>query len=323
MSSQKWMQLLSESTMNSLKRNLPSTIFLGALGSSLVTYFLHKTLSKLVLNNFQRTEKWAPENELVLLTGGASGIGKQLSEDLSKQQLRVIILDVQRPTDPLPRNVIFYQADVTSSKDLSEIARVIQTEHGDPTILINNAGVFEHGTILEKTEEKIRRTFEVNNLAHFLLIKEFLPYMVREDRGHVVTIASIASFMAVGEMVDYCCSKAGALVFHEGLRQELKYWYNAPNVRTSVVHPLWVGTPMIKGFTDYQSHFGQPILSPKAVSDAVIKQIVSKRSGQVILPRHLSLAGSIRAAPLWLQEMIRPYFSKIVRRVRNMRDPLV
>lgn len=80
---------------------------------------------------------------------------------------------------------------------------------------------------------------------------------------------------------------------------------------------------MIKGFTDHQSHFGQPIMPPKAVSDVIIEQIVTRRSGQVILPRHLSLAGSIRAAPLWLQEFIRPVFSKIVRRVRNMRDPLL
>ncbi|KAJ5885739.1 hypothetical protein N7504_011575 [Penicillium tannophilum] len=323
MSSEKWMQWLSERTVNTLNTKLRSTIFLGALGGSLLTYYAHKKLSQLVLNNFQRTEKWDPKNELVLLTGGTSGIGKILAEDLSNQQLDVIVLDIQRPTYPLPRNVIFYQADITSSKEVSEVARLIKTEHGDPTILINNAGVFEHGTILEKTEEKIRRTYEVNNLAHFLLIKEFLPYMIRENRGHVITVASVASFVAVGEMVDYCCSKASALVFHEGLRQELKYWYNAPNVRTSIVHPLWVGTPMIKGFTDHQSHFGQPIMSPKAVSDVIIEQIVTRRSGQVILPGHLSLAGSIRAAPLWLQEFIRPVFSKIVRRVRNMRDPMI
>lgn len=237
MSNEKWMQWLSERTMKTVNTNLRSTILLGALGSSLLTYYAHKKLSQLVLNNFQRTEKWDPENELVLLTGGTSGIGKQLAEDLSNQQLHVIVLDIQRPTYRLPRNVIFYQADITSSKEVSEVARLIKAEHGDPTILINNAGVFEHGTILEKTEERIRQTYEVNNLAHYLLIKEFLPYMIRENRGHVITVASIASFVAVGEMVDYCCSKASALVFHEGLRQELKYWYNAPNVRTRLVPP--------------------------------------------------------------------------------------
>ncbi|KAJ5778782.1 hypothetical protein N7520_002028 [Penicillium odoratum] len=323
--------------MNDLKVTLNTA--LGVLGSSLLAYYVHAKISERVLNNFQRKDKWNSENELVLLTGGIGGIGKQLAEDLSSKQLRVVILDITKPTYPLPSNVTFYQTDITSTKAISEVATLIRKDHGDPTVLVNNAGVFSHGTILEKTEEKIRQTFEVNILAHFLMVKEFLPYMIHENRGHVVTVASVASFVAVGEMVDYCCSKAGALAFHEGLRQELKFWYDAPNVRTrlviqftsfaredylieilSIFHPLWVRTPFIKGFTDHQDQFGQPIMTPKAVSDAIVDQIVSRRSGQVILPRHFSLAGSIRACPLWLQEMIRPVFSRIVRKVRAMRD---
>ncbi|KAJ5953490.1 hypothetical protein N7454_000386 [Penicillium verhagenii] len=321
MSNNTWVQWLSERTIDNI--GLPSTIILGALSSSLLTYYLHTKFNERVLNNFQPREKWDPDNELVLLTGGTSGIGKQLAEDLSAAHLRVVVLDISAPTYTLPPNVSFYQADITSSAAIAQVAALVRAEHGEPTILINNAGVFGHGTILEKSEDEIRRTFEVNNLAHFLMAKEFLPYMVRENRGHVVTVASVASFVAVGEMVDYCCSKAGALVFHEGLRQELKFWYDAPNVRTSIIHPLWVGTPMIKGFTDHQQSFGQPIMTPQIVSEAIIDQIVSRRSGQVILPRHLSLAGSIRACPLWLQEYIRPVFSKIVRKVRSVRDPMV
>lgn len=102
-------------------------------------------------------------------------------------------------------------------------------------MLVNNAGVGYEGTVLDEPEAKIRQTFEVNTLAHFLTVREFLPAMVRKNHGHVVTIASMASFMALGEMVDYCCTKASALAFHEGLAQELKLWYNAPKVRTTYV----------------------------------------------------------------------------------------
>ncbi|CAG8171343.1 unnamed protein product [Penicillium salamii] len=68
-------------------------------------------------------------------------------------------------------------------------------------------------------------------------------------------MASIVSFVAVGEMVDYCCSKASTLAFYEGLTQELRHFYAAFNVLTIIVHSLWVDTPMIKGLTDYQSTF--------------------------------------------------------------------
>ena len=108
----------------------------------------------------------------------------------------------------------------------------IRSAHGDPTVLVNNAGVGNDGTILDEPEAKIRQTFEVNTLSHFLTVREFLPAMVKKNHGHVITIASMASFVALGEMVDYCCTKASALAFHEGLSQELKYWYQAPKVRT-------------------------------------------------------------------------------------------
>ncbi|OQE46414.1 hypothetical protein PENCOP_c001G02449 [Penicillium coprophilum] len=220
------------------------TSTLSVLIGSLVLYYLHTNISEKVLNNFQATEPWIPENELVLLTGGSGGIGRQIMEDLSRKKVRVVILDINRPIFELPENVSFYQTDITSARHLSETGAAIRKSHGEPTVIVNNAAVFYHGTILETPEEKLRQTFDVNIISHFLILKEFLPYMVRMNRGHVVTVASVASFVTIGEMVTYACSKAGALAFQEGLRQELKFWYKAPNVRTSSIHPLWVRTPI-------------------------------------------------------------------------------
>lgn len=90
-------------------------------------------------------------------------------------------------------------------------------------------------------------------------------------------------------------------------------------ILSSIVHPLWVETPMIKGFTDYRAVFGQPIMSPRVVSEAIVDHILSRKSGQIILPRNLSVAGSLRAFPIWLQEVIRSFVSRIVRRVSYVR----
>ena len=57
--------------------------------------------------------------------------------------------------------------------------------------------------------------------------------MVERNHGHVVTIASMASFYVVAGIVEYACSKAAALAFHEGLTQEVKHRYNAPGIRTT------------------------------------------------------------------------------------------
>lgn len=131
--------------------------------------------------------------------------------------------------------VTFYKADITSSASIAEVAEKIRATQGDPTILINNAGVGHDGTILEKPESKIRQTFEVNTVSHFLMVREFLPSMIAKNHGHIITIASMASFIGLGDMVEYSCTKASALAFHEGLRQELRLWYKAPKVRTTYV----------------------------------------------------------------------------------------
>ena len=87
--------------------------------------------------------------------------------------------------------------------------------------------------ILNQTDDQLRRIFNVNTLAHFRIIKEFLPDIAKANHGHVVTVASMYSYLTGARNVDYACTKASALAFHQGLGQELKFVYNAPKVRTT------------------------------------------------------------------------------------------
>ncbi|GES66824.1 short-chain dehydrogenase/reductase 2 [Aspergillus terreus] len=277
----------------------------------------NRALSRWSANAWQGAGAWDNARELVLITGGCSGIGKQIMEDLAQAGVRVVILDINEPTFPLPAKVAFYCADITSSDNIRAVAAQIRADHGDPTVLVNNAGVGHDGTILDEPEAKIRQTFEVNIMSHFWMVREFLPSMVKNNHGHVITVASMASFVALGEMADYCASKAGALAFHESLTQELRLWYNAPKVRTSVIHPLWVRTPMIQQLTDAGKLFKQPVLTPQKVSAGVVKQILTQSSGQVILPEYYHAASLVRAFPTWIQEHVRKVASMDLRRLRD------
>ncbi|KAJ5086260.1 hypothetical protein NUU61_007567 [Penicillium alfredii] len=294
-----------------IQKVLAVVVALGLLRSA------NRCLSQWALNNWRRSDPWRSTRELVLLTGGCSGIGRQVMEDLARTGVRVVILDINEPTFQLPANVSFYRANITSSENIADVAKTIRSNHGEPTVLINNAGVAYEGTILEKPEAKIRQTLDVNTFAHFLMVKEFLPAMVRANHGHIITVASMASFVGLAEMTDYCCSKASALAFHEGLRQELRFWYNAPKVRTSVIHPMWVRTPMIKMLTDHEKHFRQPIMTVQVVSDAICKQVLTQNSGQIILPASQSVASTIRGMPAWMQEGIRAVVSQSFRKLRH------
>ncbi len=119
--------------------------------------------------------------------------------------------------------------------------------------------------MLDSSEEDIRRVFDVNTISHFLLCKEFLPAMIAANHGHLVTVASMASFSCSSAIVDYSCSKASALAFHEGITQELAHNYKAPKVRTTSVHPFWVRTPLTHEL-EKSPNFKSWMLDPQTVS---------------------------------------------------------
>ena len=123
-------------------------------------------------------------------------------------------------------------------------ARTLQ-EHGAVDILINNAGIVDGKRLLEATDAEIERTFAVNTLALFRTVRAFLPGMLAQGAGHIVTIASASGIAAVPRLADYSASKAAAIAFDESLRLELKH--DGAPVRTTVVCPFYIRTGMFEG----------------------------------------------------------------------------
>jgi all-trans-retinol dehydrogenase (NAD+) len=143
-------------------------------------------------------------------------------------------------------------------------------------------------------------------------VQEFLPDMVAKRKGHIMAVASLASFVALAGAVDYSCTKAALLAFHEGLTQELKHRYKCPQIQTSIVHPNWTKSAITShpAIAAGLKRVGAKILEPEDVAEAMVKQIIEVRSGQLILGP--ALAPKIRALPLWLQELIRDSQANVV-----------
>jgi short-subunit dehydrogenase len=191
-----------------------------------------------------------------------------------------------------------FYCDIRSPENLAAAAEKITSQVGYPSVIINNAGVVRGKTILDATPADVRFTFDVNALAHFWVTKTFLPHMVTQNHGMVVTVSSFASWITVPNMVDYAATKAAVMAFHEGLSAELKTRYNAPRVRTVVVHPGSTNTPLFTGFNQGAS-FLLPVQAPESIAEAVVKQILSGRSGQVITPEAGGMFPALRAYPDW------------------------
>ncbi|KAL8642728.1 MAG: hypothetical protein Q9228_000613 [Teloschistes exilis] len=194
-----------------------------------VIRWLNDLLSTAALNNWT-SSKYEWSKELVVVTGGSGGIGKSIALLLAEKGATIAILDVQPLTFEPPPNIHFYSCDITSESAVSTTASSIRSTFGNPTILINNAGIAIGRSLLSTTEASVQKVFDVNILSHFRLVREFVPAMVAANHGTVVTIASIASAVPAPQIVPYSCTKSAAVALHEGLAAELNVRYNAPKV---------------------------------------------------------------------------------------------
>ncbi|UPK99629.1 hypothetical protein LCI18_010564 [Fusarium solani-melongenae] len=288
--------------MSSMPQNAPFRRILGPLAIIGTCYGLNSLLNKLVLNTRTGAHLWDWKKEIVLITGGSGGMGSHMVKQFAQKNIQ----------QALPANARFYQVDVTSPDAIHNAAEQIRRDVGDPTVLINNAGVVLGKDILSCSKDQVRHMFDVNILAHFWLSQEFLPSMIKQQHGHIVTMASIASFITIASNVDYSCTKAGLTAFHEGLAQDLKHRYNTRNVLTSIIYPYWVRTPLIRNLTAHPT-FHDPLDEPDKVAKVVVDHVMGCKSGRVVLPAYGVLLAGLAGFPLWLQELIRDSKASVLR----------
>jgi len=131
-----------------------------------------------------------------------------------------------------------------------------------------------------------------------------------KQKGHIMGVASMAAFLSLAGMVDYCTTKVGVLAFYEGLSQEIKHRFYCPYIKTSVVYPPWTRTRLIRAVENGLQRRGLTILEPEVVAEAMFKHILYGQSGQVFVGS--PVAAAIRVLPAWIQELIRDWNSQIV-----------
>ncbi|KAH7081662.1 hypothetical protein BKA63DRAFT_435683 [Paraphoma chrysanthemicola] len=251
-------------------------------------------LDAAVTNNWSNdTYVWS--REVVVVTGGSDGIGKVVTQLLAERGIKVAVLDVQELTYEAPPTVRFFHCDLSSPSSIASAASSIRSTLGNPTVLINNAGVARGKTILESTEKDINLTFKVNAFAHYYLTQQFLPNMIENNHGMIVTVASLAGYLSAPGMVDYASSKTAAIAFHEGLSAELVTHYNAPKIRTVLMCQGYTKTKLFEGF---DSKF----LYPETVAEEIVKSVLGGKSRHVTLPETAWwIAPQMRGWPFWMQ----------------------
>jgi all-trans-retinol dehydrogenase (NAD+) len=252
------------------------------------------------------------KDKIILITGGASGIGRLMGLDFAARGARVIAWDIKEE----PLKALEYEAlekglfirgmlcDVSDRAEVYKQAESLKTQFGPVDILVNNAGVVSGSTILETADEKILRTVNINILSLFWTCKAFLPSMIKQNSGHVVTIASAAGIIGVRGLADYCASKFAAVGFDESLRMELGRLKSA--VRTTVVCPFFIDTGMFAGVKT-RVPLLLPILKPEYAARKIVQAVLKNRK-RLVMPRFVHMVFLLRFFPLGFLDFIADIF---------------
>jgi NAD(P)-dependent dehydrogenase (short-subunit alcohol dehydrogenase family) len=185
----------------------------------------------------------------VLITGGASGLGKAIVEQFAKLGWKIAVVDINlegaRQVSEAANNqgaeAIALYCDIGKEDDFTTIAQTIKERWGGLDIIINNAGIATTGMMVDCTSQQWERAINLNLNSVFRGCHFWLPLISQNGPGHVVNTASFAGIAQAPAMMSYNVSKAGVIALSETLRSELGYRH----IGVSVICPAFFKTNLL------------------------------------------------------------------------------
>jgi NAD(P)-dependent dehydrogenase (short-subunit alcohol dehydrogenase family) len=227
---------------------------------------------------------------VVAITGGARGIGRAIAAELARAGARVGIGDVdlaaaEDAAAAIDGDVHAFQVDVTDRASMEGFVDGVEERLGPLDVMVNNAGILLVGPFLEEDDAATERQIAVNVMGVVHGMRTALPRMRERGRGHVVNIASTASWVAPHGEVSYAATKHAVLALTDGVREEVA----DTGIELTGVFPGLVDTELAKGTKPPR---GSKWISPDDVAKAVVAAIREPRP-DVFVPRDLALTARL------------------------------
>lgn len=168
-------------------------------------------------------------NKVVLITGGARGLGLVLAREFAKEGARIAIcarnieelMHAKKDLESRGAEVFDAICDVRNQEDVNQLVRDVCIRFGQIDVLVNNAGVIQVGPLETQTEKDFEEAMAIHFWAPYFMTQAVLPVMRGTGAGRIINIASIGGKIAVPHLAPYCASKFALVGLSSALRVEL------------------------------------------------------------------------------------------------------
>jgi len=239
--------------------------------------------------------------KVIVVTGGARGIGLATAKTLHRLGAKVAIGDVDEATvkevgadlDP----GFYARLDVTDRQSFTTFLDDVERELGPIDVLVNNAGICPAGSFLDESDEVTERTIAINTFGVILGTKLAAERMVNRGKGHIINIASVAAANAVPGIATYCATKHAVLGYTDTARLELR----GTGVTLSAVMPTLTKTGMIDGVGSMP---GLRNAEPEDIAAGIVGLIAKPKPRLVVTRTAAALFAVTQRMPLRVKEAV-------------------